>query len=110
MPETLLCTETELRARPCKGFEINGFKLFVVANDGHYYAYENCCPHQYIPLDWDNDEFLDSAGELILCATHGAQFVIETGECVAGPCIGASLRPLNISLRDGNVFIELNES
>jgi nitrite reductase/ring-hydroxylating ferredoxin subunit len=31
---------------------------------------------------------------MIQCATHGALFLIESGECVAGPCAGQSLQAL----------------
>jgi len=34
------------------------------------------------------------SASLIQCATHGALFLIESGECIAGPCAGQSLTAL----------------
>jgi len=42
-------------------------------------------------LGWQPDRFLDDSASLIQCATHGALFLIENGECIAGPCAGQSL-------------------
>jgi nitrite reductase/ring-hydroxylating ferredoxin subunit len=42
----------------------------------------------------------------ILCATHGAEFRIEDGYCVLGPCTGQSLEPVAVKLRDGNVVCD----
>ena len=38
------------------------------------------------------DQFLSADLQLIVCATHGAQFEIHTGRCVSGPCLGQSLQ------------------
>ena len=40
-----------------------------------------------------------------MCATHGARFRIEDGHCVAGPCRGARLTVVPISVRDGAVHL-----
>lgn len=61
------------------------------------YVYANRCPHRGVALEWQPDEFLDTSASLIQCATHGALFLIESGECVAGPCEGKSLRAIDCS-------------
>jgi nitrite reductase/ring-hydroxylating ferredoxin subunit len=53
-------------------------------------AWLNICPHAGRRLDWAPGKFLVSQG-LLVCAAHGAQFELGRGECVAGPCRGASL-------------------
>lgn len=58
------------------------------------YVYKNRCPHRGVGLEWLPDQFLDSSASLIQCATHGALFLIEDGECIAGPCEGKSLTAL----------------
>ena len=62
---------------------------------GQVYVYANRCPHRGVPLEWQPDAFLDTSASLIQCATHGALFLIESGECVAGPCEGESLRVID---------------
>lgn len=54
--------------------------------DGELFAYRNSCPHTGSPLDWVEHQFLDLDGALIQCATHDARFLIDTRECVFGPC------------------------
>ena len=89
-----LCTSTELVDASSRGFEIDGQRLFAVRREGRVYVYENRCPHRGVALEWHPDQFLDPSASLIQCATHGALFLIENGECVAGPCSGQSLSAL----------------
>lgn len=90
----LLCAPDELAEGQSRGFLIDDLALFAVRRDGEVYAYHNRCPHQRISLDWQADRFLDASGSLIQCAHHGALFLIESGECVTGPCTGKSLRAI----------------
>jgi nitrite reductase/ring-hydroxylating ferredoxin subunit len=79
--------------------------MFVVKQRGKIYLYHNSCPHLGIPLEWVDDQFLDSSGSMIQCANHGALFVIETGKCVAGPCSGRALTPVNFQLDEDHIVI-----
>lgn len=69
------------------------------------YAYVNSCPHVGTPLDMWPGRFLTRDGEYILCATHGALFRIEDGHCVAGPCAGRGLTPLETRIENDVVKI-----
>ncbi|MBM7063135.1 Rieske (2Fe-2S) protein [Pseudomonas sp. UL073] len=102
-----LCAAHALAEGQSRGFAIDGIKLFTVRRDGQVYAYRNQCPHRGTPLDWTPDEFLDASRSLIRCAQHGALFLIDSGECVAGPCAGQALQPLACSERDGAIWVEL---
>ena len=104
-----LCAPDEVAEGQSRGFEVAGEKLFVVRKDGQLYAYRNRCPHRGIPLEWLADQFLDHSASLIQCATHGALFLIESGECVAGPCAGQSLQELAIREDDQGIWVELND-
>lgn len=90
-----LCAADELAEGQSRGFALAELQLLLVRREGQVYAYQNRCPHRGIPLEWQPDQFLDASNSLIQCATHGALFLIESGECVAGPCSGQSLTPLN---------------
>ena len=90
-----LCTSKALIEGSSRGFEHNGMRLLAVRRNGQVYAYKNRCPHRGVPLEWQPDQFLDSSASLIQCATHAALFLIETGECVAGPCAGQSLTAID---------------
>ena len=72
-----------------------GEQIVVWRNkDGQVQALEDRCPHRGVGLEWQPDQFLDPSNSLIQCATHGALFLIESGECVAGPCEGEWLEAL----------------
>ena len=90
-----LCAPQELAEGQSRGFVLDQLNLLAVRRDGQVHAYINRCPHRGIALEWRPDDFLDDSRSLIRCATHGALFLIESGECVAGPCSGQSLKALS---------------
>lgn len=79
--------------------------LFVVRHGDAARAYVNSCPHLGVPLDWRPDRFLTADGARIMCATHGAEFRIDDGECVHGPCLGDRLEAVMIEIKDGVMFV-----
>lgn len=79
--------------------------MFVVRKGDDVFGYVNICPHARTPLDWTPNQFLTRDKTNLLCATHGAQFRIEDGFCVAGPCPGSSLTPVPIGISGGDVVI-----
>ncbi|WP_397449866.1 Rieske (2Fe-2S) protein [Pseudomonas sp. NA-150] len=101
-----LCTSDHLPESRSRGFDINGRNLLAVRREGQVFVYRNRCPHRGVPLEWQTDEFLDTSGSLIQCATHGALFLIESGECVAGPCAGASLNSVACREDARGIWIE----
>ena len=83
-----------------------GEKGFAIRFCGIAHAYVNICPHAGTELDWNPGEFFEESGLYLACATHGALFDPGNGVCVAGPCRGASLQPLAIRERDGQVYLD----
>ncbi|KQI68804.1 hypothetical protein AN189_07970 [Loktanella sp. 3ANDIMAR09] len=82
-------------------------QAFVVRQGGQVYGYVNNCPHyDRARLGWKKDAFLNGPGDRIMCASHGALFRITDGKCEIGPCIGQSLRPIAVRVREGHVFTE----
>lgn len=90
-----LCPSAALAPDSSLGFNVDGIRLLAVRRGGVAYFYINRCPHRGIPLEWQPDRFLDDSASLIQCTTHGALFLIESGECIAGPCAGQSLVALH---------------
>jgi nitrite reductase/ring-hydroxylating ferredoxin subunit len=72
---------------------------------GNHYAYVNRCPHVGITLDWVDNQFFTVDNRYVMCANHGAVFEPPTGECVWGPCVGASLESLALDIQGGKVFV-----
>jgi len=104
-----LCLLSDIPNYGSKGFNINDVALFAVRKNHDVFAYVNRCPHLGIALEWQPDQFLDSGGDLIQCAMHGALFNIENGECLSGPCSGQSLQQLKVDIIDEAVFVLLSE-
>ncbi|MGK2913046.1 MAG: Rieske (2Fe-2S) protein [Porticoccaceae bacterium] len=91
----------------CRSFDLTTELLvFVVRKDGVPYIYRNRCPHARLPLNWAPDRFLDRSGCYVQCSVHGALFDIPTGRCIAGPCTGESLTPIEYDLIDGSIHID----
>ncbi len=76
-------------------------EIFVHRRGGAVVAYVNRCPHQGTPLDIIPGRVLTRDRRHFLCATHGAQFRLDDGLCVRGPCRGAALAPAPVRVRDG---------
>lgn len=82
---------------------------FVINHAGHFYAYVNRCAHVGTPLDMWPNEFFTGDGRHLICATHGALYVPDTGECIAGPCPGAWLTRLPLALAGGRLTVACPE-
>ena len=78
-------------------------ECFVVNHRGTLYAYVNRCCHVPMTMDWIDNQFLTEEKRYIQCATHGACYEPETGECVWGPPLGKLLTPVRLVIRGQEV-------
>ena len=67
-------------------------RAFAVRFEGQVQAYLNRCTHVAMEMDYQPDRFFDTDGRWLLCATHGATYAPDTGECVGGPCRGGLVK------------------
>ena len=77
-------------------------RAFAVRFEGQVQAYLNRCTHVAMEMDYQPDRFFDTEGRWLLCATHGATYAPDTGECVGGPCRGGLVK-ITLSETDGVV-------
>ena len=77
---------------------------FVVRYDGQPRGYLNRCAHVPVELDWFEGEFFESSGLYLMCSTHGAIYVPDTGYCAGGPCKGGKLRPIPVREVEGEIY------
>lgn len=95
-----ICAVAEVAAPGARGFYVGDgdwpFRGFIVRQGDDIFAYANVCPHARHPLDVPPDKFLVPTGDMIRCSSHGAMFQPDTGVCVFGPCVGASLLRLDV--------------
>ena len=100
----------ELDDPGCREFTIGEgdwpFRGFVVRQGNAIYAYRNYCMHVGHPLNFKPDSFLTKDRSLIICASHGALYEIDSGVCVAGPCPGKKLHALPVEIAGGEIFVE----
>lgn len=93
----------------CREFQIGDgdwpFRGFVVRQGDRVFAYQNYCVHVGHPLNWSRDKFLTKDKSAIICASHGATYDIETGQCFAGPGSGGTLRKVDVAIRDGVIYV-----
>jgi len=104
-PGLALCELTALGDPGAQGFvfEVVGvaFRGFVVRRGDDVAGYVDSCPHVGAPLALTPTAYLTRNGDHIICATHGALFRPGDGRCVAGPCVGRSLRPWPVTVDEG---------
>jgi nitrite reductase/ring-hydroxylating ferredoxin subunit len=111
----VLVCESEAVAEGGKGvrFAVEAFgdaaTGFVVRYEGKAYGYLNRCAHVPIELDWAEGEFFESSGLYLMCATHGAVYLPDTGECAGGPCKGGRLRPIALREEHGAIYWQPDE-
>jgi nitrite reductase/ring-hydroxylating ferredoxin subunit len=77
--------------------------ILVRVGDG-VACWRNYCQHlTHIKLDKGSGAQL--RGGEILCTNHGAYFEADTGFCTHGPCEGAYLDAVEVTVEDGDVYL-----
>jgi nitrite reductase/ring-hydroxylating ferredoxin subunit len=113
-----ICSVRDIPNRRAKGFHLvrmvtdgdaapveRPWHIVVVRWDRKLYAYVNICPHQGTNLDWEADQFFDGNGTHLVCGKHGSLFEVTTGACIDGPCKGAALKVVKLTVVDGDVCV-----
>ena len=95
--------ETKKFLLVCDGRELEGF---LVNFAGAHHAYVNRCRHVPMSLDWVENQFFTEDGRFLQCATHGAVYRPETGECVAGPPCGQTLHRIPLRIAGDEIVAE----
>ncbi len=86
--------DVTFRGRTCRAFAIRF--------EGESHAYVNECAHVAMEMDFQPNQFFDSSGQWLMCATHGAMYSPTSGACAGGPCRGG-LEKIAVSEHDGVV-------
>ncbi len=77
--------------------------VFFVRYQGQVYGYLNRCTHAPSEMDWEGSIFT-RAGDLLMCARHGATFYPDSGLCMGGAPKGSKLHALQVHEDDGQVI------
>lgn len=103
---TALCRVSDIPEGDARGFDIGAQRYIVVRRDHAISVFRNECPHLRIPLEWQENHFMDPGGEFLQCSTHGALFLPDTGECISGPCLGQFLVSVPFVCKEDQVFLQ----
>jgi len=99
------CLSAARRALQSSTLHKDFVPAFVVRYRGKVQGYLNRCAHVRVELDAQPGEFFDVAGLYLVCGTHGAAYVPETGYCVGGPCKGLRLTKLASTNTTANIYL-----
>ena len=72
-------------------FEVDGVPVALFFTGGRYYAIDDCCPHQGVPLA-DGIVFDKS----VTCTWHGWRFDLETGQHLQGSRCRVGTYPVRV--------------
>jgi nitrite reductase/ring-hydroxylating ferredoxin subunit len=81
-------------------------EAFLVWFNDQVICYQNVCRHIPITLDYGDGRFFNSEGTHFICQTHGATYEPLTGKCIAGPCVGASLKKLEVEMVGEEIWFQ----
>ena len=107
-----LCHSADLAdSGPAVPFELRycsqSCAAFAVRYAGRVYAYLNRCTHVPMEMDYQPNQFFDSTGQWLMCATHGAMYAPQTGQCLMGPCRGGLVK---IEVTEANGMVHWHTS
>ena len=77
-------------------------RAFAIRYQGQAHGYLNRCAHVAMEMDFQPNRFFDISGDWLICATHGALYEPQTGQCRSGPCRGGLIK-ITLSEGDGVV-------
>jgi nitrite reductase/ring-hydroxylating ferredoxin subunit len=82
-------------------FEVDGRMIAVFLDNGTYYAVDDFCPHQGLPLS-DGTAF----NKTVTCAWHGWSFSLEDGHHTGGTQSRVPVYPVRVVGEDIQVGVE----
>lgn len=85
-------------------FEAHDAVAFIVRYQGQPHGYLNQCAHIPSEMDWQAGQFFDLSGLYLICATHGALYLPDSGLCIDGPCSGRSLLKIETLEQDDSIY------
>lgn len=96
-----ICNANDLKENQTIVAEIKGNNIMVTKINGEFYAVENNCTHENLPL---------SGGQVcqgqIQCPHHGARFDIKTGKATQIPAV-VDLKTYKVKVENKNVMVAL---
>lgn len=109
MPEQRVAGGALIDEGTTLAFAIEGGKHrrtgFIIRHEGELLAFLNECPHWFVDLDLGDEDFFDRELQRIYCKNHGALFVLPSGDCETGPCMGRALTKFSLRVEGEDVMV-----
>ena len=102
MTYTFVADETKFSEGNYEVLETETKRILVVKCSNSYYACENACSHQGLPLDDGRIE-----GTTITCPFHGAQFCLKSGKPF-GPPAFEGINVFETKVENGKVYVKID--
>jgi 3-phenylpropionate/trans-cinnamate dioxygenase ferredoxin subunit len=81
MPEfTTVGKTSEVPVGQMRSYQVGGEDIAVANVDGRFHAFGDICTHAQCPLSQG-----DLEGTTVICACHGSEFDVTSGEVLNGP-------------------------
>lgn len=96
-----VCKAEEIPENNGKSFFIGDMEIVVFNNNNLFYAFDNNCPHQNVPIL--HQGFLEDSH--LVCPNHLFMFDLETGKMKTS---SLKLKKHAASVKEGIVYIKLN--
>lgn len=78
--------------------------ILSTLSDGTVVGWLNYCQH-WTDVRLDTGDGAPMRGGEVVCRRHAATFDRESGECTYGPCEGAFLNDVDLTVEDGGVYL-----
>lgn len=79
-------------------------EAILVGLDGEVAGWLNHCQH-FTHIRLDKGSGARMRDDEVVCTNHGAMFEVDTGRCTFGPCEGAYLDAIEVTVEDGTVYL-----
>ncbi|WP_435069953.1 Rieske (2Fe-2S) protein [Haloplanus sp. C73] len=79
-------------------------EMILVRTDDGVSGWLNYCRH-LLDVRLDKGSGAPMRDGEVVCANHGAYFEADTGYCTFGPCEGATLEAVAVTVSDGDVYL-----
>ena len=77
--------------------------ILLTFSDG-VIALKNYCPH-WTDVRLDSGSGATVRDDELVCTKHGATFERETGDCTHGPCEGATIDEIGVTVHEGDIYL-----
>src|SRR4029079_12569424 len=81
-------------------------EAFLAWQQNQVLCYQNVCRHLPLALDHGGGPLFNAAWPHFVCQNHGAVYEPLTGQCIAGPCVGASLKKLEVEMVGEEIWFQ----